>query len=175
MKKMSLADTEKPDAVETLFCKRLDEDGEREPLNESVMSVLVALVLNDEAKVKEMLDSAKKITSTVAILEDRTKSIGLDLDDKTVIFFGLISGTPGIAVMYSYYLAYAIKKAGKKKMKFDDIMVDLFPGGLFTDSTLTEHWEMQKVERAGGSDSAFKDNLLDYPSASMSLTKKPKK
>jgi hypothetical protein len=170
IEKISFEDTEKPDSVERLFCESLDKTGEREPLNESIMSVLVGLALSDNDKIKEMFESAKKITSTVSIFQDRTKSLGLSLDDKTVIFFGLISGTPGIAVMYSYYLAYAIKKTGKRRMAFDDIMVDVFPDGLFTDSTLTKHWDLQKVVRPEGSKSSYiGDNLLDYPRASQSL------
>lgn len=166
--KISFKETERPDAVETIFCEPLSLLGEREPLNESVMSVLVALVLSDVEKIKEMLESAKKITGTVAIFEKRSKSLGLNLDDKTIIFFGLISGTPGIAVMYSYYLAhYLTKQAKSNTMTFDDIMVEIFPDGMFTDSTLTMFWEKQKVDTEG---KATSDNLLDYPLASKSIT-----
>lgn len=168
IEKISFAETERPDAVERLFCEPLCLLGEREPLNESVMSVLLALVLSDEEKIKEMLDSAKKITGTVSIFENRTKSLGLMLDDKTLIFFGLISGTPGIAVIYSYYLAYyLVAKLEKSSITFDDIMVEVFPDGLFTDSTLTRFWDKQKVDNQGQTSS---DNLLDYPLASKSIT-----
>lgn len=167
LEKISFTETEKPDSVERIFCEELDSKGEREPLNESVMSVLVALVMSDPEKIKEMLASAKKITGTVSIFESRATSLGLSLDEKTVIFFGLISGTPGIAVMYSYYLAYVFTKREVKEMAFDDIMVDTFPDGLFTDSTLTEFWEKQKVDTGGKNTS---DNLLDYPEASKSIT-----
>jgi hypothetical protein len=168
MERVPYAETSNPEAVETLFCKKLDESGVREPLNESTMSVLLALVLSDSAKIEEMLSSAKKITATISILEDRSKSIGLELDDKTLIFFGLISGTPGVAVMYSYYLAYAFKKLGKETMKFDDIMVEVFPAGMFTDESLNEHWDLQKVDNSGQSTS---DNLVDYSIASESITR----
>jgi hypothetical protein len=167
MERVPYNETQNPNAVENLFCKELESNGEREPLNESMMSVLVALVMADAAKIEEMLTSAKKITLTISILESRSKSIGLKLDDKTLVFFGLISGTPGIAVMYCYYLAYVFKKNEKSTMQFDDIMVDVFPDGLFTDASLSSHWEAQKVDNRGESSS---DNLLDYPTASESIT-----
>jgi hypothetical protein len=167
MKRVPYSETQNPSAVEDLFCKALESKGEREPLNESTMSVLLALVMADAARIEEMLESAKKITLTISILESRAKSIGLKLDDKTLVFFGLISGTPGIAVMYCYYLAYAFKKNGKSTMKFDDVMVDVFPDGLFTDAALSSHWEAQKVDTEGKNES---DNLLDYPTASESIT-----
>ena len=136
IKRIAYSETENPEAVEKLFCKKLENSGSTEPLSESMMSVLLALVLSDVSKVKEMLASSRKITGNIEILESRAKSIGLNLDEKTLIFFGLVSGTPGIAVSYAYYLAYAFKKAGKETMEFDDIMVDVFPEGLFTDASL---------------------------------------
>ena len=167
--KIDASETKNPRAVEDLFCRDLDLNGDREPLDENMMSVLLGLVLSDVGKIKEMLDSAKKITSTVSILESRAKSIGLVLDEKTTIFFGLVSGTPGIAVMYCYYLAYAFKKRGVDSMKFNDIMVEVFPEGLFTDLTMVQKWESQKIETDS---QTVSDNLLDYPTASESITKK---
>ena len=55
-------------------------------------------------------------------------------------------------------------------MEFDDIMVDVFPEGLFTDASLTEHWQQQKIDLAKTKDSALADNLLDYPTASSSIS-----
>jgi len=170
IKRIAYSETENPEAVEKLFCKKLENSGSTEPLSESMMSVLLALVLSDVSKVKEMLASSRKITGNIEILESRAKSIGLNLDEKTLIFFGLVSGTPGIAVSYAYYLAYAFKKAGKETMEFDDIMVDVFPEGLFTDASLTEHWQQQKIDLTKTKDSALADNLLDYPTASSSIS-----
>ena len=171
IKRIAYSETENPEAVEKLFCKKLEESASREPLSESMMSVLLALVLSDVSKVKEMLASSRKITGNIAILESRAKLIGLSLDEKTLIFFGLVSGTPGIAVSYAYYLAYAFKKAGKETMEFDDIMVDVFPEGLFTDASLTEHWQQQKIEMSAKTkEPIVNDNLLDYPVASSSIS-----
>ena len=58
-------------------------------------------------------------------------------------------------------------KRGKKTMKFDDLMVDVFPDGLFTDESLNEHWDLQKVDTNGA---MAADNLLDYSAASESIT-----
>jgi hypothetical protein len=173
-KTLSYEETTNPEAVEQLFCQPLDENGTREPLSEDMMSVLLAVILSDEAKTNEMFESAKKISVAVSIIESRAKSMGLVLDKKTLIFFGLISGTPGIAVMYTYFLAYSFKRMEKETMKFDEIILEIFPVGTFSEKSLTDHWDMQKVERrAEDSGELTSDNLLDYPEASKSISKEP--
>ena len=64
-------------------------------------------------------------------------------------------------------MAYRFTKLEVKEMSFDDIMVEIFPDGLFTDSTLSTFWEKQKVDTTGKKSS---DNLLDYPEAAKSIT-----
>jgi hypothetical protein len=68
--------------------------------------------------------------------------------------------------MYSYYIAYQMKKKGiGKKLTLEEICMSIFPNGLFDSESMDEIWDKQKVNRDGSGS----DNLLDYRKASESL------
>jgi hypothetical protein len=71
--------------------------------------------------------------------------------------------------MYTYYIAYKMKEAGIKELSLHRVCVDIFPFGFFSEESLHEYWDKQKVnpgKNSGG------DNLLDYTKASESLLSK---
>jgi hypothetical protein len=77
--------------------------------------------------------------------------------------------TPGDAVMYTYYIAYKMKELGISDLSIEQLCVNVFPFGFFSEDSLHEYWDKQKVnpgKNPGG------DNLLDYPKASESLLTK---
>jgi hypothetical protein len=61
-----------------------------------------------------------------------------------------------------------MKKLGIDFLDIEKICTDIFPTGFFTEKSLHDHWDIQKVKTEGNYGS---DNLLDYRSASESLMK----
>ena len=62
-----------------------------------------------------------------------------------------------------------MKQEGIVELSLDRLCVDIFPIGFFSEDSLHEYWDKQKVnprKNPGG------DNLLDYPKASESLLTK---
>ena len=104
----------------------------------------------------------KKRNGMVALIRGRLESLSYTLDPKTQIMLSFICKTPGDAVMYIYYLAYKAKEIKKDFIDFDDF-VNIFPMGYYSKPQLDKAWDAQKI---GGS------NLLDDPTASLSLNKK---
>jgi hypothetical protein len=169
MKYLDYEVTQLPDSVEMVFCKPLDENGIRKGLDDSQMRILVTLLQLPKISIDEMYEDVKSKHSLLAILEDRLNHINCKIDKASRIFVSLACSTPGEIVMYTYYIAYAMKKGNIDDLSIERLCLDIFPVGLFSEDSLHEYWDKQKVnpgENMGG------DNLLDYSKASESLISK---
>jgi hypothetical protein len=71
--------------------------------------------------------------------------------------------------MYANYIAYKMKVNNLETLNIDDLCSLVFPFGFFTDETLEEFWDIQKVRVPSGERGS--DNLLDYHEASLSISK----
>ena len=161
--------TQLPDSVEMIFCKPLDENGVRKKLDEQQMKILITLLQLSPDKLEEMYKDIKSKHWLLSILEGRLDHIGCKLDKASRLLISLFCSTPGDAVMYTYYIAYKMKEAGIKELSLNRVCADIFPFGFFSEESLHEYWDKQKVnpgKNSGG------DNLLDYTKASESLLSK---
>jgi hypothetical protein len=162
---LEFSKTDQENSVEELFCGELERTGKINPLDKDMMKLLVTLVTNKSA-IDEIYEDARKMSFLIPILEDRLKTMNRELDKASAIFIGLACQTPGDSVMYSYYIAYQMKKKGiGKKLTLEEICMSIFPNGLFDSESMDEVWDKQKVNRDGSGS----DNLLDYRKASESL------
>ena len=160
--------TKLPYSVENLFCKPLDENGEIQRASDGQMKIILFSMTSSSHEIDEMYDKLKDEYMILPILEGRLKFLGCKLDKASRILISISCKTPGEAVMYSCYLAYKMKKLGIDFLDIEKICTEIFPTGFFTEKSLHEHWDMQKVKTDGNYGS---DNLLDYREASESLMK----
>jgi len=161
--------TQLPDSVEMIFCKPLDEDGVRKGLDETQQKIIIKLLQLSQSDIDEMYDDIKSQHGILSILEGRLDSINCKIDKASRILISLSCSTPGEAVMYTYYIAYIMKKNDISDLSLDRLCIDVFHVGFFSKESLYEYWSKQKVNQGknqGG------DNLLDYPKASESLLMK---
>lgn len=161
--------TQLPDSVEMVFCKPLDENGVRKELDEQQIKILITLLHLSPDKIDEMYDDIKSKHWILGILAGRLDHIDCKLDKASRLLISLSCSIPGAAVMYTYYIAYKMKQEGIDELSLDRLCVDIFPAGFFSEDSLHEYWDKQKVnsgKNLGG------DNLLDYPKASESLLMK---
>jgi hypothetical protein len=168
MKYLDYEVTELPDSVENLFCKPLDQNGEIQKASEMQMRLIFFSVTSNQEDIDEMYDGIKKDHMLLSILEDRLKKIGCNLDKASIILLSTACKTPGEAVMYSSYIGYKMKELAIDFLDIEKLCSEIFPNGFFTEKTLHDHWDLQKVktESSGGS-----DNLLDYLKAYESIMK----
>jgi hypothetical protein len=161
--------TQLPDSVEMIFCKPLDEDGVRKGLDETQQQIIIKLLQFSQSEIDEMYDDIKSQHGILSILEGRLVSINCKIDKASRILISLSCSTPGEAVMYTYYIAYMMKKKNISDLSLDRLFIDVFHAGFFSAESLYEYWSKQKVNQGkiqGG------DNLLDYSKASESLLMK---
>ena len=161
--------TQLPDSVEMIFCKPLDENGIRKGLDQQQMEILITLLQLPQDKIDEMYDDIKSKHWLLAVLERRLDHIDCKLDKASILLISLSCSTPGAAVMYAYYVVYKMKEEGINELSIDRLCLDIFPIGFFSEESLHEYWDKQKVnpgKNLGG------DNLLDYSKASESLLTK---
>ena len=161
--------TQLPDSVEMIFCKPLDEDGVRKGLDETQQKIIIKLLQLSQSDIDEMYDDIKSQHGILSILEGRLDSINCKIDKASRILISLSCSTPGEAVMYTYYIAYMMKKRNIEDLSLDRLCIDVFHVGFFSKESLYEYWNKQKVNTGkiqGG------DNLLDYQKASESLLMK---
>jgi len=168
MKYLNYEVTELPNSVEDLFCKPLDENGETEKASDNQMKIILFGMTSTPQQIDEAYEEFRKEYKLLLILEDRLKKIGCPLDKAARLLVAISCKSPGEVVMYSSYLAYKMKKMGLDSLSLEKICTDIFPMGFFTEKTLHEHWEIQKVNTSGNSGS---DNLLDYLKAYESIMK----
>ena len=161
--------TQLPDSVEMIFCKPLDENGVRKGLDAQQTQILITLLQLSPDKIDEMYADIKSKHWLLAILEGRLEHINCKMDKASRLFISLSCSSPGDAVMYTYYIAYKMKESGISDLSIERLCVDVFPVGFFSEDSLHEYWDKQKVnpgKNPGG------DNLLDYAKASESLLTK---
>ena len=162
--------TQLPDSIENLFCKPLDENGKREKMSEMQTQIVYLSLTLPDSDIDSLYSEIKKNDIGLSILEDRLQLLNCEHDKRSMIVIALFCETPGEAVMYAHYLAYKSKELKLDSINSTNLCDSIIPFGPFTKDTLYEYWNKQKVicEEVVYRGS---DNLLDYSSAAISITK----
>ena len=159
------SETENPRAVDQHFSEKF-ESLKRHPLDKETMSLLVSLIMTPGEDEK-----MKSVISDVFILKIIQKRIEVcmsyTMDDRSMIFLGYVAESPGMAIMYLYYLARWAKNNDCKRITLEIMCERIFPWGCPSKEDLHKVWDEQKVHREIGQSGT--DNLLDYPKAALSL------
>lgn len=168
MKYLDYKVTEIPDSIENLFCKPLDEGGERIGLDDIQIQIITLAMVSSREKTNYMYEKLKGENYLSLILEDRLKSIDCKTDNGVKILITYSCKSPGEVVMYTYYLVYKMKELGIESLDMETLCLKIFPKGFFSSETLEKYWYLQKVDNRGKKGG---DNLLDYNKAAESLMK----
>lgn len=86
------------------------------------------------------------------------------VDDRLLVFMLCFASTPGLAVMYIWYMQYWCHKNGRKELDLEVFCQRVFPNGFPSDEDMSKLWYSVKVSREGHS-----VNLLDVTAAGASI------
>lgn len=99
--------------------------------------------------------------NTAAIMYSRLKKFHTyTVSNAVLVFMGCIMNSPGIAVEYCNYMQYKCWQYGIKHINMDILKKRIFPMGFFSEETLREMWDKQKIIPK---DSGSLANMLDHP------------
>lgn len=147
------------------WAANLDTNGDRCRMtsNNAIMFIQI-LTISMGPDAKNFESSLENNLGADKILKSRFETFGYKMSNTVTSLVCCLINTlsPGNLVMYANYLAYKCKVNNWDELTVDNICSDLFPYGGFTDESLNEAWQNQKIDGA---------NLLDMSSAGKSIQK----
>lgn len=170
MERLTQFDTKEPNAVEIHVCDKMWGAVKDARMDETSAKLLVGVLSNDEEseEVTHLLKEILEKSLPLNLFVKRLENMDIDLDNRTKIMMGTILDRPGTAILYACYFMKYCKVNGRNAIDINTWCTDMFPFGLFSEETLQEVWDGQKVLRSN--DGEFTpDNLVDYPTAFLSL------
>ena len=144
----------------------LDSQPKNTPLTNEQMDMFMAMTLN-EAKVETDSDALKLIEprrqNFASMLYNRIKNCHTyTISVAAAAFLSTLTKRPGEVVIYTTFLQYKAFKMGKKRMTMREIAL-IWPFGFFSEETLHQAWDKQKMAACYGS------NMLDSYEAQKSI------
>lgn len=149
-----------PDAIQK-WCEELDSKPKEELSQEDEIFlkrfILDEKDLDNDPKIKALLSG----WNATAIMYDRIKKFHTyTVSYAVLVFMGCMIDRPGIAVEYCNYMQYKCWKHGIKHVDMESFSRHICPMGFFSEETLHEMWEKQKIiPKDGGA----LGNMLDRP------------
>lgn len=171
MKTLAFEVTQEPNTIKKYVVQPMLEAFKNNPLSE-IQGQYLFIGLQEDKNPTDDLDKfyekMKSYSLGMNLLEQRLKSMDIEITKSASIFLSLVVPTPGKAILYAIFIAYMCKKEGVKTLDCEILSIKIFPDGLFHDEDLDYFWQKQKVERLN--DGSFSsDNLVDYHTAFKSL------
>ena len=157
--------TNDPGAIEREICEKM-EALPIEGMSNRLFNLLVYLHL-----INEDFNISKKDKQFLQLIIEKKLETTLTLkinDTRLILLLCELSKTPGIAMLYLWYLQYW---AFKNKMQELDLIIfcqDIFNNGFFKQSDLDKIWDHQKLSLPVVGD-IRPDNLVDYHSSGLSI------
>lgn len=163
--------TKEPNAIKKYVVQPMLECSRNNPMSEIQGKYLMLGLHEDKEPTTELNQFYNKMKSYslgMNLLEQRLERAGITITKSASIFLSLTLSTPGKAILYAIFITYMCRKHGITNLDCATLSIKIFPDGLFHDNDLDSVWQKQKVERA--KDESFSsDNLIDYPTAFISL------
>lgn len=147
-----------------LWAEDLDKQPKNKPLDD--IKIFMTATMNEDRiesdpEAKQIIEEGNNMAS---LIFKRIKFMHTYTATKAVLLFlESICPTPGIAVMYCNYLQYKMFKRKQKKLDMNTLAF-IFPMGFFSEHTLNEFWDKQKLLVDRGP-----DNMLDYKELGSSM------
>lgn len=158
----------RPDSIQK-WCEELDGKERREMSQEETES-FIKVKLNEE-KINKDPEFNKLLTgwNASAIMFNRIKqNHTFTINNAVLVFMGCLIESPGIAVEYCNYMQYRCWAYGVKHIDMEAFGKYICPCGFFSEETLREMWDKQKIIPKDGGSLA---NMLDHPEFMESIRK----
>lgn len=153
-----------PSAIETHFCIPLSKFTPIE-LTEDLMKFMLILGMAKEDKLPQMEKDFAEMCWFYPAIDKRLKSMySYTMDTKSKLVLCSWCESIGDMVIYLTYIQYKCKQRNIKHIDLEELAYT-FPVGIFDRDFMRTIWEGQKIEKGEG----YSDNLVDYPSALISL------
>jgi hypothetical protein len=164
---LKIETTLEENAIEHYVSKKINKL-KKYPFSKDGFKLLTILMLTEDNKLDNDIADIIKKSLGLQIFKTRLESLGYEISNKCVIVFSDAILTPGIAVLYVYFIAYKMKQHNLQKLEINELCSHIIPMGLPSQQDLNIIWDEQKVERLN--DGTFNsDNLVDYETAAQSL------
>ena len=147
------------------WAANLDTHGDRCCMNSNNAEMFIQiLMISNSPNAKEFESSLENNLGVDKILKSRFEVFGYKISNTVTSLVCCLINTlsPGNLVMYANYLAYKCKINNWDELTANNVCIDLFPFGGFTEESLNEAWQNQKIDGA---------NLLDMFDAGKSIQK----
>lgn len=150
--------TYEPNQIEIIISKL--DDHKCRPMTIEETKIMVSLMFS---KSTSPIVPEKKLPFMVQLIKKRIEHcFTFKMDFDSILFLSFLSETPGIAVIYLWYLQYWCKTNEIREITFDVFVTKIFPWGFFKKESLHSIWEEQKVDDSP-------DNMFDHANAGKSL------
>ena len=145
-----------PDAIQK-WCEELDRKPKME-MSEEDTKIFVGIKLRED---KINNDQYCKTMLAMSLVHNRIKQFHtFTANNAVLMFLGCMIDRPGIAVEYCNYMQYKCWQHGIKHVDMESFSRYIFPMGFFSEDTLHEMWNKQKIiPKDGGA----LGNMLDHP------------
>lgn len=149
-----------PDSIQK-WCEELDSKEKCEmPQDDAVILLKIQTNeknINNDPNFKDLLTG----WNATAIIHNRIKQFHtFTANNAVLMFLGCMIESPGIAVEYCNYMQYKCWQRGIKHIDMETFSRYIFPMGFFSEETLREMWDKQKIIPKDGGSLA---NMLDHP------------
>ena len=164
-----------PNAIETYICEAMQAHngmGKLRELSELEFKMLAMCMelKTDDLIIKHIAKGKKENLPFIYLVLLKRKEVGVitaNIHNNLLLFIGLISENPAIAIQYMWYLQYKAKKLNSREIDLETFCQKILPSGLFLEDNLKAIWYEAKVNTKGHS--LASDNLADYTAASLSI------
>lgn len=119
-------------------------------MDKELTEIFIRLLMLE--KEEDMKGNPFKNEFLYQVISKRAESIGLKINEQTIVFLMYLCKTPGSAIMYLYALRTKIKELTMEKLTLT------CPNGFVSEKDLSELWDMQK----GINNGEKVDNCLDF-------------
>lgn len=149
-------------AIERHFCVPM-EQLKRHPMDDESAELLIRLMLSG---VKTGVLTEEDKPQIVKLIEKRIAAAHTFriVDERLLLFMLCFAPTPGLAVMYIWYMQYWCHKNGRKEIDLEVFCQQIFPHGFPSESDMSKLWYDIKISNNGTT-----VNLLDVFGAGTSI------
>lgn len=145
-----------PDSIQK-WCEELDSKEKCEMSKEDT-EIFFKIKLRED---RINNDQHCKTMLAMSITHNRIKQFHtFTANNAVLMFMGCMIESPGIAVEYCNYMQYKCWQRGIKHIDMETFSRCIFPMGFFSEDTLREMWDKQKIIPKDGGSLA---NMLDRP------------
>lgn len=159
---INITEVTNPDLIRTTICEPMHKF----PRVEMDMDLVELFIRISMLSPKKPAIPESEIPFLFKVIEKRMPACyTFKCDDyRVIIFLSALAETPGIAILYLWYIQYWCHVNNVEKIDWLIFGTRIFPNGFFDEIYLHGLWKLQKVDDGKG-----ERNLVDFASAGQSI------